>query len=278
MADIEDSDTPTTTTTSTPGDRLRAAREEKGLSLEDIASQTRIPLRHLEAIEEGEWDRLPAPTYTIGFAKSYASAVGLDRNEIGDEVRDEMGGSRPAVATTNEVFEPADPARTMPRWLVITAIAAIVLVVIAMTWLNRRALQEPQPAGVEAVEETPVAAAPPAGQQPAAVPQGPVVLNATEAVWLQVYERGGRTLFEGELSAGQRYQVPQTASEPLLRTGKPEALRITVGDQVAPPVGPPARTVSDVSLSPDELMGRGEGSGVTVPAPSAPPGVQNTAG
>ena len=50
------------------GERLRAAREEKKMSLEDIAAQTRIPQRHLESIERSEWDKLPAPTYTIGFA------------------------------------------------------------------------------------------------------------------------------------------------------------------------------------------------------------------
>src|SRR5690348_15534735 len=79
---------------STVGERLKAAREQKKLSLEDIAAQTRIPQRHLESIENGDWENLPAPTYTIGFAKSYASAVGLDRYEIGDQLREEMGGQR----------------------------------------------------------------------------------------------------------------------------------------------------------------------------------------
>src|SRR6476620_12385021 len=76
----------------TVGERLRAAREEKKLSLEDIAAQTRIPQRHLESIENAEWDKLPAPTYTVGFAKSYASTVGLDRTDVGDQLREEMGG------------------------------------------------------------------------------------------------------------------------------------------------------------------------------------------
>ena len=76
------------------GERLRAAREEKKLSLEDLAAQTRIPQRHLANIETGEWDSLPAPTYTIGFAKSYASAVGLDRIEIGNQLPDRIAPSR----------------------------------------------------------------------------------------------------------------------------------------------------------------------------------------
>ena len=37
------------------GEQLRAAREQKGLSLEDIAAQTRIPRRHLESLEESDW-------------------------------------------------------------------------------------------------------------------------------------------------------------------------------------------------------------------------------
>ena len=80
--------------TSSVGERLKAAREKKKLSLEDIADQTRIPLRHLQNLEAGDWSNLPAPTYTIGFAKSYASAVDLDRTEIGEDLRAEMGGQR----------------------------------------------------------------------------------------------------------------------------------------------------------------------------------------
>src|SRR3954453_4894392 len=105
---------------STVGEQLRKAREEKKLSLEDVAAQTRIPQRHLASIETGEWDNLPAPTYTIGFAKNYAGIAGLYRAEIGDQLREEMGGQRFA-ATSADVFEPADPRRTMPKSLVIGA-------------------------------------------------------------------------------------------------------------------------------------------------------------
>jgi len=128
------------------GERLRVAREEKGLTLEDVASQTRIPRRHLESIETGDWSNLPAATYTLGFAKSYATAVGLDRDEIGDQLRGEMGGVR-ATTTDAEVFEAADPARTMPKSLVLIALLAIIVLVAGLSWYNRRSLQsgdEPQ--------------------------------------------------------------------------------------------------------------------------------------
>ena len=269
--------------TSAVGDRLRDAREAKKLSLEDIADQTRIPLRHLENLEAGNWSALPAPTYTIGFAKSYASAIGLDRTEIGEDLRAEMGGQRYEAGNT-EVFEAADPARTMPRWLVLSAIGAIVLVVALMTWLNNRSLEpDPEPAATEEVAAAPAQQAGPApGQapaqqaQPAQVASGAVVLTATEPAWIQVTD-GDRTLFSGELAAGQTYSVPQTATAPLLKAGKPEALRVTVGTNTAPPVGPAGKVASNVSLAPADLM-RGGAAGATPPAPSAPPGVQNSAG
>ena len=266
--------------TSSVGERLKVAREQKKLSLEDIADQTRIPLRHLQNLEAGDWSNLPAATYTIGFAKSYASAVGLDRTEIGDDLRAEMGGQRFESGGNAEVFEPADPARTMPRWLVLSAIGAIALLVVIMTWLNNRSLEPDaaQEPSTEVAATAPAQNAPSAAQpapQPAPPASGPVVLTATEPAWIQVTD-GGRTLFSGELAAGQTFTVPQDATAPLLKAGKPEALRVTVGSATAPPVGQPGRVASNVSLAPADLM-RG-GTAASPPAPSAPPGIQNTAG
>jgi cytoskeleton protein RodZ len=271
MEELDETEVPTA------GEQLRAAREAKGLSLEEIASQTRIPRRHLESLELSDWAKLPAPTYTIGFAKSFASAVGLDRTEIGDKLRTEMGGTRPEYSTAPEVFEPADPARTMPKWLVLSALLGIILVVSLMLWLNNRSLEQPGEPD-EAVANEPAAAPAPQPQAPAAA-QGPVVLSAAEPLWLSVYERGGGKLFEGVLNAGQTFEVPATATAPLLRTGKPEALRISVGGQPAPAVGPAATTVRDVSLLPADLMRAGQppaaasstaGAPVSQTAPSQP--------
>ena len=254
----------------TVGEQLKAAREEKGLSLEDIAAQTRIPRRHLESLETSDWDKLPAPTYTIGFAKSFASAIGLDRADIGEQLRAEMGGHRSPAATA-EVFEPADPARTMPVGLVLGAIAAVLVLVLVMTWLSNRSLEQGNEINNVAAAPAPQAAATPApAPTPSPAAGQPVVLNATAPVWLQVSERGGATLFSGMLQPGQTYAVPPTATAPILKTGKPEALRVTVGNQVAPPVGPPATTVSNVSLLGADLMKVGQAAAVPPPAAAAP--------
>lgn len=260
----------------TAGQRLREAREAKGISLEEIAAQTRIPTRHLASLEIGEWDKLPAATYSIGFAKNYASAVGLDRNEIGDQLRSEMGGSRPVFAAP-EVYEAADPARTMPKGLVFGALGLLVLVVIALMWVNNRSLEaDPvaEPANLEGPVEAPVAAAP---QAPAPVAAGPVVLTATDAVWLQVKD-GSTVLKQGQLERGQSFEIPATATAPVLTTGKPEALSISVGGQPAPAVGQPGKTVSGVSLKAADLMQAASGATTAAaPANTAQPNVQSAA-
>ena len=223
------------------------------MTLEEVATTTRIPTRHLESLENSDFERLPAPTYTIGVAKNYAQAVGLDRREIADQVRGEVGGLRPATFQVDS-FEPADPARAFPKWLLLAVLAGIVIVIAGFNWLRSREYAEDAP--VVAEETTANAAAPAqaatASPAPAAA-QGPVVLTANAEVWLQVKD-GGTTLKEGILQTGQSFEVPATAKAPVLTTGKPEALRISVGTADAPPVGPAATTVSNVSLLAADLM------------------------
>jgi cytoskeletal protein RodZ len=246
----------------TVGQRLREAREAKGLSVEDIAAQTRIPTRHLTSLEESDWDKLPAATYSIGFAKNYAGAIGLDRSEIGDQLRAEMGGTRLPTAYP-EVYETADPARTMPKGLVIGALALLVVVVLALSWLSNRSMQADEPVAQSLNVAEPAAPAVAATVAPAPAVSDPVVLTASEPVWIEIKD-GAAVLKEGQLAAGDRFEVPATAAAPVLTTGKPEALRVSVGAAQAPAVGPAGKKVSDVSLKAADLM-----RGPTNPAPAA---------
>ncbi|MHA7963099.1 RodZ domain-containing protein [Paenibacillus sp. CAU 1782] len=64
------------------GALLRKAREERGLSLEDIQELTKIRKRYLEAIESGDYRVLPGTFYVRAFVKNYSEAVGLDPDEV----------------------------------------------------------------------------------------------------------------------------------------------------------------------------------------------------
>lgn len=246
------------TTTETVGERLRAAREAKGLSLEEIASSTRIPTRHLESLEASDWERLPAPTYSVGFAKNYAAAVGLDRAEVAEQLRTEMGGTRPAYQPPVDLFEPADPKRIMPVGLVLGAIGALILVALALNWLANRELGDDSAVPVENVVVAPAVAPPP-------VAADQVEILATEAAWVEVRD-GNTILKQGELASGERFAVPSSALAPTLTTAKPEALRISVGTATAPAIGPAGTKVENVSLKGPDLL-----KGPQVQASAAPP-------
>jgi cytoskeleton protein RodZ len=63
------------------GKFLQQAREKKQLSLEDVASQTRIQQKYLEALESENFASLPGKVFAKGFVRSYAKTIGLDDEE-----------------------------------------------------------------------------------------------------------------------------------------------------------------------------------------------------
>lgn len=62
----------------TLGEALKAIRQDKGLTLPELAERTRVRRAYLEAIEEMRLDALPSRPFTIGYIRAYATALGLD--------------------------------------------------------------------------------------------------------------------------------------------------------------------------------------------------------
>lgn len=254
------------------GDRLKEARDARGLTLDDVASQTRIPIRHLQHIESEDWDALPGVTYCVGFTRAYANMIGLDGAELSREVRDTLGDAR-IRAPTAHYLEPADPARVPPRPLaLIAAVAALVLIVAYALW--RSSLGD----GEEPSAETPPQASAPAAQNPAparpaanpgAVAGQPVTLTATQEVWVRISDAaGGPALFTGTMQPGQSFQVPPTAQRPVIRTGRPQVLRAAIGGRDIGALEPVERTIDNVSLRAEDLAARAAAAANT---PSVPP-------
>lgn len=244
------------------GRQLREAREARGLSLEEVAARTRIPIRHLRSIEDGKYEELPALTYTVGFGRNYANAVGLDGAEIGRELRDQLGGAQRGSSISTEYYAPPDPARVPSRPLAwIAGVLALVLIAGYLIWrsqLGSEGEAAPAPVAQQPVEQQQPAQPVPQPQPQQAAGQ-PVTLTATGQVWLRVYEQGGATIVERTLQPGETYQVPATATRPMLRVGAPESLRVTVGQTVIPQLGPSGQPIGDVSLRPEELVARTQG-------------------
>jgi cytoskeleton protein RodZ len=73
------------------GADLRAARERLGWALLDVAAMLRIRPAYLEALEVGRLNALPGNVYALGFLRSYATALGLDAEEVARRFKAEAG-------------------------------------------------------------------------------------------------------------------------------------------------------------------------------------------
>jgi cytoskeleton protein RodZ len=82
------------------GQALRQARLAGDKLIPDIAEKLRIKADHLDALEEGELERLPARIYTLGFLRAYATYLGLDGEELASRLKSAggIGASPPPLA------------------------------------------------------------------------------------------------------------------------------------------------------------------------------------
>ncbi len=84
------------------GERFRAAREQRGLTLSDVAEQVRIRSVYLAAIEEDNWKAIGAPVYIRGFLRTYARFLGLDPEEAVSQFNAGEGTSPGPVAAPSK--------------------------------------------------------------------------------------------------------------------------------------------------------------------------------
>ena len=100
------------------GYTLRQERERQNLSISDIEQGTSIRAAYIEAIEDGEYDKLPGKVYTKGFIKNYAKFLGLDADAVGKEFAADMNElestPEPAPAAEESAQAPAKPAEVKP--------------------------------------------------------------------------------------------------------------------------------------------------------------------
>ena len=93
---------------------LARSRKQEGISLEDIADQTKISLRFLQAIENEEFEKLPGGIFSTSYLRQYASAIGYDVAELLAHYNNKMNPSA-------GVNDRQDAAGLLDRWLKVPA-------------------------------------------------------------------------------------------------------------------------------------------------------------
>lgn len=132
------------------GAQLREARLNKKISLDELQQKTKIQKRYLEALETGDFDRLPGDYYVRTFIRQYAQAVGLDGNRLvaafdGDEDQilpelpkreapEEIQTTRTAVH--EETFSRKRKQRDMVPIIVLGSIALVIILIVGYTTLQ----------------------------------------------------------------------------------------------------------------------------------------------
>ena len=93
---------------------ISTIRRNRGMSLEQIALSTKISVRALEAIERGDFAKLPGGIYSTSYIRQYARAIGYDEAALLDYYNRQIAPSAPPGGreSTNRVldlFRPASP-------------------------------------------------------------------------------------------------------------------------------------------------------------------------
>ena len=242
---------------------LRAAREDRGLSLKEVEASTRIRIRYLEALETEDFGALPGGEAQVrGFLRRYATFLDLSADEAVTRYQQKVRRGRTEAAPATPAPRAASPlARALPsgpgvRQLRIAALAAAALVVVVLlavgVWqlLDRAGSaggQEETPAAPAADEPlSPLATAADAAtaaQPPEATATFPVTasggvtltLEPLEHTWVRVTV-DGFTAFEGMLSPG--VPISRTAEEMVaVETGNGAGLIAVVNGQIQGALG-----------------------------------------
>lgn len=96
------------------GDRLRRQRQQKKLTLTEIAAATKVGASHFAALERGDCSRWPGGVYNRAFIRAYAKAIGLDPDETAAEFADYFESAPPPPVAGDPIDAQADSASRPP--------------------------------------------------------------------------------------------------------------------------------------------------------------------
>ena len=210
----------------TIGAVLAERRRERGLSIEQVASATRIRAEHLRALESDEPERLPAPVYAKGYLRTYALYLGLDPEPLVDVLH----------------FSVQHPGRALglgtiagrPR-IVLTGPAAatvgLVLLGGAFAYYAWRQIEADQHPAITVSNGQQVALIPTATPAPSPSPQArPIVVGVkvTAAVWLIVIVDGKSEYTDSGKILPAGSEVYFTGVDIKITSGKAAATMISV--------------------------------------------------
>ena len=231
------------------GAKLRAARERRGISLDELARLTKIRPSLLAAIETNRRDALPTTIFLRGFVHAYAREVRLNPDETSHAYLSQFAAAEPAAedaaAAAGTPAPPVEPPRDRTRLRNVAIVAALGVVLIVYGIAHR---STPPPVASETTAAAPAQAAPTVPRRevatsgsstPAVVGAAGRVLHVdletTGVCWVSANVDGARVTYQ-LLQPGERRSL--TVKDAVaLRVGEPSALTVRIDGAVARPLG-----------------------------------------
>jgi Helix-turn-helix domain len=202
------------------GNSLREARLRQSLDFPEIEQGTKIRAKYLRALEDEQFDVLPAQTYVKGFLRSYAEYLGLDGQLYVDEYNSRfVGGEEEAPSRPRRSAPPSRGVQVQSRVVLLTLLGIAAVTALFIVAWTRGEPQNVTPLGLGTTARLLVKAQ-----------RGPC--------WLQVHRgsAAGPILFQGTLDQGQKQLF--TGRKLWITLDRPENLVTILNGRTHPlPVG-----------------------------------------
>jgi cytoskeleton protein RodZ len=252
------------------GQELKRERELRSVSLRDISEQTKIGIRHLQALEDDRLDLLPGKFLTKAILRSYARAIGADEDRILNKFHEEALAleeksrreerARPEAASAED-GETRSRRRTLRIVLITAAAFLAALACFYVFVLSPR--QADSPAGIVTQSTTSAPAfEDEAAADPETAPSTDAAVPAKEEgirlefefdapSWMHI-TADGVVVYEGIREAGATETV-EAETEVILQTGNAGGFRLRINGRPARPLGQPGKVLTDVRIRRDNL-------------------------
>jgi len=218
------------------GSSLRDARLRQEIDFAELEERTKIRPKYLRALEDEQFDTLPAPTYVKGFLRSYAEALGLDGQPFVDEYNSRFAVGEEDVVLRTRRMPPPRRDRTAVRESRIAVVALLAIAILTALVIAAWRFGGPEQ------EVPPGLAANDRGSTTAVGPNARRVNLSVRAVagpsWMEVRAGSvtGKLLYSGTLELGQRKTFQGRGLQLALSKPANVAVRLN-GNRAALPAG-----------------------------------------
>jgi len=227
------------------GNTFKTRREAKGLSLEQIATETRINTRFLQAIEQDDFQVLPGGIFSRGFVRAYAEVLGMDQEKaVADFER--VSNYHEPVLEGLRVSTPQPSKRNLILYPIAAGVLVLVIVIFYLVTRDRHVTVNPDPpkpsvaAPDTTATSTPVAAPPVVEPPPPPAPpphettqpKAPltIAVEVREPTWVKI-TTDGTSKIAGEILPPGTMRSYTAQNSIYIAVGNASGLSLRINDQ-----------------------------------------------